>query len=92
MTKSLPAATVLQLPVTALAGAARPVPWDLDGTLPSSGRLTREAFSLGLTEVYGTAGDLAGYRFEGKIDPAIVARGRERALSRYLDRLEAILD
>lgn len=79
--------------------------FDIDGTLLSSGSLARTAFSSALVDVFGTEGDVAGYRFEGKLDPLIVrelmtgagldaslveARLAD-ALGRYLDRLENAL-
>jgi len=84
---------------------ARLVLFDVDGTLLSSGRRGLDAFSEALRRTYGTDGDLASYRFEGKLDPVIVAdlmRGaglpedvvldrREAALGLYLDLLEEAL-
>ncbi|HKC25896.1 MAG TPA: HAD family hydrolase [Thermoanaerobaculia bacterium] len=77
--------------------------FDVDGTLLSSGPRGRRVFADALTEVFGTCGDVDGFRFEGKLDPAIVAELMEgagiapdvvraslsRALTRYLDALEA---
>lgn len=86
--------------------AARLVLWDIDGTLLSSGPVARRAFEAGLTAVFGTTGDIDGYRFEGKLDPMIVeelmlgagvpaevvsARGRD-ALDHYLESLERALE
>jgi phosphoglycolate phosphatase len=79
--------------------------FDIDGTLLSSGRGGLEAFIVALTEVFGTAGDVERYRFEGKLDPlivtelmrgagvedAVIERRRPDALSRYLDLLEVYL-
>jgi len=84
---------------------ARLVLFDVDGTLLSSGRRGLDAFSEALRRTYGTDGDLASYRFEGKLDPVIVGdlmRGaglpedvvldrREAALGLYLDLLEKAL-
>ena len=84
---------------------ARLVLFDVDGTLLSSGRRGLDAFSEALRRTYGTDGDVASYRFEGKLDPVIVAdlmRGagipdavvlerRGAALELYLDLLEATL-
>ena len=58
-----------------------------------------------LTEVFGTAGEVGSYRFEGKMDPlivtelmrgagieeAVIERRRPEALALYLERLEAHL-
>ena len=79
--------------------------FDIDGTLLSSGRGGLQAFVTALTEVFGTAGDIGSYRFEGKLDPLIVMelmrgagfddadieRRRPDALSRYLELLEVHL-
>lgn len=46
--------------------------FDIDGTLLHCGPQVRPVFSSSLEEVYGTAGDLAGYDFRGKTDPQIV--------------------
>ncbi|MCL4808144.1 MAG: haloacid dehalogenase-like hydrolase [Thermoanaerobaculia bacterium] len=84
---------------------ARLVLFDVDGTLLSSGRHGLDAFSEALRLTFGTAGDVASYRFEGRLDPVIVAdlmgaagipgdvvaERREAALSLYLDLLEAAL-
>lgn len=84
----------------------RLVLFDVDGTLLSSGRLARDVFAEALIDVFGTAGDIDAYRFEGKLDPVIVTelmRGaaiseerieldRAAALARYLDLLEAALE
>lgn len=83
----------------------RLVLFDVDGTLLSSGPAARRVFEAALVEVFGTAGAIDSYRFEGKLDPVIVRdlmRGAgidgatiERrcgeALGRYLDLLEAAL-
>jgi phosphoglycolate phosphatase-like HAD superfamily hydrolase len=76
--------------------------FDVDGTLLTSGPRFRRVFSSALNEVFGTCGDIDGYRFEGKLDPIIVAelmagagiddavvRERfERMMTVYLDALE----
>lgn len=83
----------------------RLVLFDVDGTLLSSGRRGLGAFSEAMRRTFGTDGDMASYRFEGKLDPVIVAelmRGagipddvvaarRPAALSLYLDLLEEAL-
>ncbi|HEV8267933.1 MAG TPA: HAD hydrolase-like protein [Thermoanaerobaculia bacterium] len=83
----------------------RLVLFDIDGTLLSSGTVARDVFARALEEVFGTAGDVAGYRFEGKLDPIIVTElmveagiaedlieaRRRAALDRYLDLLEEAL-
>ncbi|MBK6407853.1 MAG: HAD family hydrolase [Holophagales bacterium] len=83
----------------------RLVLFDIDGTLLSSGRRGLDSFSEALRLTFGTDGDVASYRFEGKLDPIIVlelmqqagipddviARRRPAALSLYLDLLEAAL-
>ncbi len=80
--------------------------FDIDGTLLQCGTQVRRIFSLALEEVYGTAGDLDGYDFSGKIDPQIVRellepsglapdeihRGLDVMQERYVRRLEAELD
>lgn len=80
---------------------SRLVLFDVDGTLLSSGRRGLAAFSEALRRTFGTEGEIASYRFEGKLDPVIVAdlmRGagvpdevvaerRLAALSLYLDLL-----
>ncbi|KAA0256474.1 MAG: HAD family hydrolase [Acidobacteria bacterium] len=83
----------------------RLVLFDVDGTLLSAGPASRRVFEEALVEVFGTAGDIGAYRFEGKLDPVIVndlmsaagvpaatvaALGSE-ALRRYLDKLETAL-
>ena len=79
--------------------------FDIDGTLLSGGRAARNVFADALTEVFGTCGDVAGFAFEGKLDPMIVEElllgagvdaatiraRRGAALALYLDRLEAAL-
>lgn len=79
--------------------------FDIDGTLVSSGPTARRVFSEALREIFGTAGAVETYRFEGKLDPLIVRElmleagiedavvsGRlDHALATYLDRLEAVL-
>jgi phosphoglycolate phosphatase-like HAD superfamily hydrolase len=76
--------------------------FDIDGTLLSSGRGGLLAFVTALTEVFGTAGDVETYRFEGKLDPlivtelmrgagfdeAVIEQRRKDALQRYLELLE----
>lgn len=85
--------------------APRLVLFDVDGTLLSSGRHGLAAFSEALRRTFGTAGDVASYRFEGRLDPVIVsdlmraagipdevvARRRDEALALYLDLLEEAL-
>ncbi len=77
--------------------------FDVDGTLLSPGRPGLESFTRALREVFGTAGEVESYRFEGKLDPVIVtelmraagvpdetiAARRDDALRLYLDLLEA---
>ena len=89
----------------AAVSGPRLVLFDVDGTLLSSGRRGLDAFSEALRRTFGTDGDIASYRFEGKLDPVIVAdlmRGagipddvvaerRPAALSLYLDLLEEAL-
>jgi phosphoglycolate phosphatase len=81
---------------------SRLVLFDVDGTLLSSGPRGKRIFASALEEVFGTSGDIDGFRFEGKLDPLIVAelmgaagvpdadiaRKMRRALALYLDRLE----
>ncbi len=83
----------------------RLVLFDVDGTLLSSGQRGLDAFSEALLRTFGTAGDVAAYRFEGKLDPVIVAdlmgaagvpaevvaERRPAALALYLDLLEEAL-
>ncbi len=83
----------------------RLVLFDVDGTLLSSGRRGLDAFSEALRRTFGTEGDVASYRFEGRLDPVIVfelmrAAGipddviverRPAALALYLDLLEQAL-
>jgi phosphoglycolate phosphatase-like HAD superfamily hydrolase len=83
----------------------RLVLFDVDGTLLSSGRRGLGAFSEALRRTYGTDGDVASYRFEGKLDPvivlelmqgagipeAVVTERRAAALALYLDLLEEAL-
>lgn len=83
----------------------RLVLFDIDGTLLSSGRRGLDSFSEALRLTFGTDGDVASYRFEGKLDPIIVlelmqkagipddviAQRRPAALTLYLDLLEAAL-
>ena len=84
---------------------SRLVLFDVDGTLLSSGRCGLDAFSEALRRTFGTEGNLSSYRFEGKLDPVIVAdlmrdagipedvvaARRPAALSLYLDLLEEAL-
>ncbi len=79
--------------------------FDVDGTLLSPGPGARAAFAGALTEVFGTAGAMDTYAFEGKLDPLIVvelmrqagvsegviSERLPRALGLYLDRLETAL-
>ncbi len=83
-------------------GSRRLLLFDVDGTLLTSGRVVRDTLAAALNDVFGTAGDIESYRFEGKLDPAIVGelmrgagideqtieRRRGEALRVYLDRLE----
>ncbi len=87
------------------ARPSRLVLFDVDGTLLSSGRRGLTAFGEALRRTFGTEGDLASYRFEGKLDPVIVsdlmtgagvpadlvAARRPAALELYLDLLEEAL-
>ncbi len=80
--------------------------FDIDGTLLDCGRQVRPLLAGALEAVYGTAGDVDGYDFAGKIDPRIVldlmtgaGLAREQVLERlpraraaYLERLEAGLE
>lgn len=79
--------------------------FDVDGTLLSAGPTARLVFEEALVETFGTAGDIDGYRFEGKLDPIIVAElmsgagvsastveaRLDEAIGRYLDKLERAL-
>jgi phosphoglycolate phosphatase len=83
----------------------RLVLFDIDGTLLSSGLGARRVFGDALEAVFGTRGDLDGFRFEGKLDPMIIgelmrdagvtdaaiAAGIPSALTHYLDGLEDLL-
>lgn len=83
----------------------RLVLFDVDGTILSSGRRGLDSFSEALRRTYGTEGDMASFRFEGKLDPVIVVElmreagipedvvlsRRPAALSLYLDLLEEAL-
>lgn len=83
----------------------RLVLFDVDGTLLSSGRKGLDSFSEALRRTFGTEGDVASYRFEGRLDPVIVfelmrdagvpddviVERRPAALSLYLDLLEEAL-
>ena len=87
------------------AAAPRLLLFDIDGTLLSSGPRARAAFASALEDVFGVPPAIETYAFEGKLDPMIVAelmgeagvdrdvvrRDLPRALSLYLDRLEAAL-
>ncbi len=53
---------------------SRLVLFDVDGTLVRVDGAGREAFRTALREVYGTTGDVDGFDFAGRTDPAI-ARG-----------------
>jgi phosphoglycolate phosphatase-like HAD superfamily hydrolase len=46
--------------------------FDVDGTLILGSRSNRRWFGEALVEVFGTAGDIDGLSFSGKIDPQIV--------------------
>ncbi len=77
--------------------------FDIDGTLLTCGRQAGEIFAACLVEVFGTAGEIAGYDFGGKTDGQIVlelmatagldadeVRSRlPRMRELYLGRLEA---
>jgi phosphoglycolate phosphatase len=79
--------------------------FDVDGTLLSAGTPGRRVFGDALRAVFGTSGDLDGFRFEGKLDPiivtelmrealvdeALIAARRMEALEIYLDHLETAL-
>jgi len=87
------------------SAAPRLLLFDVDGTLLSSGPGARDAFVSALLDVFGARPAVETYAFDGKLDPVIVAelmreagvpeddvrRGLARALSLYLDRLEAAL-
>jgi phosphoglycolate phosphatase len=45
--------------------------FDIDGTLLSTEGAARRAFERGLIDVYGEAGPIATWRFDGKTDPQI---------------------
>jgi len=46
--------------------------FDIDGTLMTSGAVARQAITEAMTEVFGTAGNVARTSFSGKTDPQIV--------------------
>jgi phosphoglycolate phosphatase-like HAD superfamily hydrolase len=46
--------------------------FDIDGTLIRSHGAGREAMTLALTEVFGTAGPIDDYKMSGKTDPRII--------------------
>ncbi len=89
-----------------MKGSRRLLLFDVDGTLLTSGRVVRDTLAAALNDVFGTAGDIDGYRFEGKLDPIIVTElmqgggidettiegRRQEALRVYLDRLEKALE
>ena len=80
--------------------------FDIDGTLVHSGGQAKPVFAAAMQEVYGTAGEIDGYDFSGKLDPRIVVDllagagveretidGRLDALrENYLARLERSLE
>lgn len=79
--------------------------FDIDGTLLSLRGAGKSSFRRGLEEVYGTAGPIEGWDFGGKTDrllchellgaaglpPHAIEEGIDRALSIYLENLEAAL-
>jgi enoyl-CoA hydratase/carnithine racemase/phosphoglycolate phosphatase-like HAD superfamily hydrolase len=84
----------------------RLVLFDIDGTLVDCGPQVRPLFASSLEEVFGTTGDVYGYRFAGRTDPRIVldlltgaglpeeeVRSRlPRMKELYLGKLERALD
>jgi phosphoglycolate phosphatase-like HAD superfamily hydrolase len=76
--------------------------FDIDGTLLTSHGYARRAFEVALTKHFGTAGDLDGFSWSGKLDPNIMrellAGGGvppeevERRLPEVLEDYEGILD
>ena len=46
--------------------------FDIDGTILWGGQAAKEAFTVALTEVYGTTGPIHDHDFSGKTDPQIV--------------------
>jgi phosphoglycolate phosphatase-like HAD superfamily hydrolase len=88
-----------------MAASVRLILFDIDGTLLSSGPPAREAFASALHTVFGTAGDIHNYRFEGRLDPVIISELIQgagvlapvveeklpSALTLYLDNLETAL-
>lgn len=83
----------------------RLVLFDIDGTLLSAGKVSRQALVEALEPMFGTAGPVYGYEYAGKTDPQIVrellraagvdegtiARRLPEALAAYHARLEALL-
>lgn len=81
----------------------RLVLFDIDGTLLHCGPTPRRVFKRALEQVFGTAGPIDGWIFDGKTDPLIVQELMEaagvawsqeqiaEALSRYVRYLEAEL-
>ncbi len=84
----------------------RLVLFDVDGTLIDCGGQPKPLFAEALVEVFGSAGDIARYRFTGRTDPRIVfdlmtgagidpvrvIEELPRLRDRYLARLAARLD
>ncbi len=80
--------------------------FDVDGTLVLGNRRLRRWFGEALIEVFGSAGDIDGHSFAGKIDPQIVwelltgagvdpptiEAGLARVKAAYLQRLQAGLE
>lgn len=76
--------------------------FDVDGTLVLGNRGNRRWFAEALIEVFGSAGDIDGHSFSGKIDPQIVTElltgagmglaeiesGLPRVKEAYLSRLQ----
>lgn len=46
--------------------------FDIDGTLMTTGHIARQAITEAMTEVFGSAGNVAKTSFSGKTDPQIV--------------------
>lgn len=92
--------------MTPSAHPFRLILFDVDGTLIDCGGQPKPLFAEALVEIFGTAGDIARYRFTGRTDPRIVfdlmtgaGVAPERVLEElprlrdaYLDRLAARLD
>ena len=57
----------------------RLVLFDVDGTLLSAGRPSRQALGEALVAGFGTTGSWDGYDFSGKTDPQIVRELMRRA-------------